>query len=445
MRKIYILFLLSVIAGAGFTQAKEPTFKISDFSADMKTAFGASGYWLDGFDFMGYNSSYPTLKQMTEAEVNAVKNGNTVTKATGRYSIVGYSQGGLRALAYATALKKSYPSDFENLQSVITISGIDQGMQALENDLPGIRARILEEVRTIEGGIDAILCQSIFGQLASLSIKAVNQIFSFILTGQSFNNNVLDIVAAVLPTDFRGYVSPALRSPGKTAAELNLQQLVEMKPGSEYITTNVATVNPKTYTVRDGDRLVAEVRYVKVLFVKVPYIWIGYVPNYKTVTVNEPVYKFDADLPVGFIVGTRNSFKDKIPANVKNIAADLSSACGKARDVHIVKCCLLYGLLLGCPRYAANAEKAKILLGNLDEMVKYITRSYDGDGLVARANQYYPQFFYNPIDRTTKKLLNNVYNSGYVGVDANHAESDEHSITKSSITEIVSWGKTLKP
>jgi hypothetical protein len=213
MRKIlYLLILLSVIAGAGFTQAKEPTFKISDFSADMKTAYG-NGYWLDGFDFEGYNSAYPTLEQMTKAEVGAVKNGNTVTKAAGPYTIIGYSQGGLRALAYATALKKSYPADFKNLQSVITVSGIDQGMQALENDLPGIRARILDRVRTIEGGIGVIASVISAGQLTVDATRLLGKITSFTLIGQSFNNALLDFVAAALPDDFQGYISPVLRSP----------------------------------------------------------------------------------------------------------------------------------------------------------------------------------------------------------------------------------------
>ncbi|MDR0761082.1 MAG: hypothetical protein LBF74_13405 [Treponema sp.] len=83
--------------------------------------------------------------------------------------------------------------------------------------------------------------------------------------------------------------------------------------------------------------------------------------------------------------------------------------------------------------------------------VNYITRSYDGDGLVARANQFYPKSFYNPVDKTTKKLLNNVYDPdpvtarGYCPVNANHADSDDADETKIYITAIVVMGKRLKP
>ena len=455
MRKnIHIVVLLFSAAVAVFAQSKDPNFKISNFDSTMKATSGANGYFFDGFDFNGYNSTYPTLRQMTAAEVNSVKNGIKVSKPAGPYTVIGYSQGGLRALAYATALKKTYPADFKNLQSVITISGINHGMQALEGDLPGIRSRILDEVRTIERGIDSILNMTIFTQIPFTIGKVITEATHFIFTGKTFtaafNNGLLNIVAALLPADFSAYVSPALRYPSKTASQLQLEQMVEMKPGSQYIKDYVASVNTYKYSVRDGSRLVAEIRYKKILFITIPYIWIGYVPKYKTVTVNEPVYKFDAKLPLGFIVGTRNSFKESIPSSVKGVTSGLASACVIARNVHIVKSCLIYGLFLGCPVYAARAEDARKLLSNTDNMVNHITRSYDGDGLVARANQYYPKSFYNPVSGITKKLLNNVYESanqrgyGYASVYANHAESKDHSDTKNHIKAISDWSKTIR-
>jgi hypothetical protein len=450
---IHIAILLFLVAAVGFSQSKNPNFKISNFSSEMRNISGTNGYWLDGFDFNGYNAAYPTLRQMTDAEVKAVKNGTRVSKPTGPYTIIGYSQGGLRALAYATALKSNYPSDFKNLQSVITISGINQGIQALANDLPGVRSRILDEVRIIERGIDSIAYMSIFTQLPLLTTKVITEVTHFIFTGktftQAFNNGVLNFVAAFLPEDFNGYVSPALRYPSQTAEKLQLQQLVEMKPGSQYIKDYVASTTTKSYSVRDGSQLVAEVRYKTVFFARIPYIWIGYVPKYKTVKVAEPVYRFDANLPLGFIVGTKNKF-DSTPTSVKNLASNLANACAVARTVHIVKSYLIYGIILGCPVYASWAGDAKYLLSDTDNMVKHITQSYDGDGLVARANQYFPRSFYNPVTKTTKTLLYNVYESpdrkgyGYVPVNANHAESDNSSETKRHITNIVAWGKNIR-
>jgi hypothetical protein len=123
-----------------------------------------------------------------------------------------------------------------------------------------------------------------------------------------------------------------------------------------------------------------------------------------------------------------------------------------ACTVHIVKSCLIYGIILGCPRYASWAGKAQNLLSNPDNMVKHITRSYDGDGLVARAYQYYPKPFYNPVTKTTKTLLYNVYEPpgkkgyGYAEVYMPTIRSRMIlAIRKCILKNIVIWAKRIKP
>jgi len=104
-----------------------------------------------------------------------------------------------------------------------------------------------------------------------------------------------------------------------------------------------------------------------------------------------------------------------------------------AEAYHIVNCFGIIGLLTGSVTHASNADKARRLMGDINGMVNYITRSYDGDGLVAMANQYYPK---STLDSTgkTKPLLTNVLSKeDYLPVNANHKTIETTQTTYDNI------------
>jgi pimeloyl-ACP methyl ester carboxylesterase len=442
-RKPCVLFIVLCLFGMHL-YGVDPDYAISKY--DKSSEIGTTAFFLDGFRFYDYNKTYPTLTQMTTAEVNAVRYGTKVSKPSGKYTVIGYSQGGLRALAYATKLKQTVAnSEFKKLEAVITISGIDQGIQALSGDLSGIRSRVLEEVDTIEKGFYACAAESVFGQLASAMIYGIYKIIN-LSTGVSFNDAAMDLVANKAlssASGFSGYLKPALLSENKnkSATQVGLQQLDDMKPGSGYQKNFVADTLVKSYRVKDGSVWAAEWRKG---WLGIPYLWIGKKDTYKTVYVSQPLVKFDPNIPVGFIVGTRNSFD--IPAGVRNQFNYLGDKFEEARVVHTVKSWLVYGLILGCPAYARNAENASNLVWDVDGMINKVTGSYDGDGLVARANQYYPGSFYNPQENKSTKLLNNVLkvgNSDYGEVKANHIDTKDHATTINHLRTMVAKAKTI--
>ena len=83
------------------------------------------------------------------------------------YAIVGHSQGGLRALAYANVIKQKaeqetdpemkakYQNAYDHLGAVITVSGIDKGIKLLEGGIGNVRAKALEKVDVLWKGVDS--------------------------------------------------------------------------------------------------------------------------------------------------------------------------------------------------------------------------------------------------------------------------------------------------
>jgi len=90
--KSFSFFFVFILLFTGVAiNAQSPDGRISNF-ANSTIGKGVGGinnaYFLTGFDFQGYNESYPKLETMTQAEVNAVVNGTNVQKAPSSYGIV---------------------------------------------------------------------------------------------------------------------------------------------------------------------------------------------------------------------------------------------------------------------------------------------------------------------------------------------------------------------
>jgi len=440
MKKI-LLVLIFVFAFAGFAFGAPPDdyniYNFSDFKKESYQSIGnITAYFLHGFDFLGYDSTYPSLEKMTQAEVNAVVTGTTkIKKAPDSYGIVGYSQGGLRALAFSTYLKANYSAEeYKKLKAVVTYSGINQGMQALQDDLPGVKSRVMDEVNTLYDGFLALNATGLALLTSTTAITGLT--IANVLTSPNIPSPIADIVMKFLPAEVKGYVAPALlgSNSGKSAKQLGLSQLDDMRPGSEYINKYVSNFSSLIYSIQTGTEIVIKTKWLGII--PVPYI--EKVPVYKIVSFSQPTIKFPSNLPVGFIVGTNNSVKNLPSSEVTTIAKTLETTFTATEVFHIAHSAALIGLLTGSPSHAAKAKKAKQLVGDIDGMVNYLTRSYDGDGVIAKSNQYYPRTIKDPAGKVTTLLTNVLSDEDYMPVNANHSDIDSNPETYNHIRTLFS-------
>lgn len=130
------------------------------FSDDLAGKVGnlKNGYRLfEGFDFSNYKPSPIGVDARVKAEVNHVIAQDKAAGKSGTYGIVGHSQGGLRVLAYATELKKQNKKEYDRLDAVITVSGIDKGLKALSGGFPSVKSRLMSDVNTLLGGFRSMV------------------------------------------------------------------------------------------------------------------------------------------------------------------------------------------------------------------------------------------------------------------------------------------------
>jgi len=435
-------------------------------------------YYFDGFDFNDYKARDPDLNEMNKAEIDAIKNGYVYKvgdyekKVTGykqdktcmcekcepsktcesceiresvkickpkvySYSIIGHSQGGLRALGYLTQLEKKYPDDLNDIDAVITISGIDQGLKMLDGGLPAFKNRASRKINIVGNGLQAVGVASIdlgiLSILLSITGDPLIDLAGHLLGGvlettggallmisnKRFAQALL-MVLSFLPKRIQAYWLLAWI----TDDAEQVPQIRDMIPGSKYIENNVVKREPlDPFRAKTGKKvLTGEWRFKSFGIIKIWYFWIGLVDEYAWYTAYESVPQFNPDVPVGFIVGLdsktlnmieEKSDRDKARDGIK--AAE--TAFGVAQGWHIAKCVGLIGLVTGSVTYANDADKARKFVANFESELNDLKGSTENDGFVALENQYIPKSFTHPTTKEETIHLNAVLggtDEGYV-------------------------------
>src|SRR5574344_898336 len=117
---IYV-FLITLVLSLSASAAETD---LSDFHPTSETGYQYGYRYFEGFDFFGYKPSREGLETKLKAEVDEIKKQDAASKPY--HVVIGHSQGGPRALGYATYIKKNDPAEYNRLQAVITMSGIDK-------------------------------------------------------------------------------------------------------------------------------------------------------------------------------------------------------------------------------------------------------------------------------------------------------------------------------
>jgi pimeloyl-ACP methyl ester carboxylesterase len=387
-RKVFLFaVILTFIGAAGFCGD----------TPDRMEAFNTehSYYWLTGFPFEAYKPETAGLQPRIRDEAAFIKaneakrdaavkgqldeDGNQIIP---KYVLVGHSQGGLRALALGGYLKANDPALYDKLDGIITVSGIDRGLKALEGGVGTLVRKLQEDINIVYGGVRA-----------AAGVFALPNIFTLFPGAPDFSLGTR-LILKLIPEDFQFYYVAL----GMQDRADEIQEIKDMTPGSDFIKTYAANVAKKSQVVKEkiGTELVARVGYQTVGFITIPYIYFVTEDVYRTYTrtwEEDSSLKVGEEMPVGYMVGTNNNVfapldsKEAAGRNVINVSRGVFAA---AEAAHILKSAAIIGLLSGSPQYIQDAHRARDFCGNIDGELHDILGSSANDGLVARESQSYP-------------------------------------------------------
>lgn len=423
MKKNSLLVLFILMTAAAEIFCETPYSKVSEYSNGV--------YFFDGYAFKEWDSSShsSSLENWVDVEISDIRKKKKNSES--KYAIVGYSEGGLRVLAYATRLYEQNPSEYKNLKAVITVSGIDKGLKALDgcsetNKFTPLKSRIQEDINIIYNGIGGF----VVGMPATSAILGI-------FGGMVLLENKDDVYGCIeeLTPVLNSYITSAWRGVDYT----KLAELYDMMPKSQFIENNVSKTVSVTYKVKTGTKNVWKTESKKVLGIKITCPVLKKEDVYKAYTAYKDVPVFNPDLPVGYIVGvdsnTLGFLDDNTESSIRKGASFVSTAMYVAEGVNIAKCIASLGICSFYGTCANYCDKAGKWFGNIDEEINELKGLNENDGLVAKESQYYPMRFYNPDTNEYEEVHSNVLGDttkGYVELDYNHMVIDPRSNEKTA-------------
>ena len=353
------------------------------------------------------------------------------------YAAVGHSQGGERALAYAKMLKERNPEEYKKLKAVITVSGVDKGLKALDgcsvaNGFTPFKAKLMNDAGILTRGAIGF-----FGSSLLLSAITVTGGTYWISTN---TNTIYDAIEKAAPY-LDSYITCGLQN----GPYSQLAEIYDMMPKSNFIEKNVSETKTINYKLKTGTTTNLVWKYYKVWGVKIYYLTVETNPVYTTYTAYQDVPKFDSNLPVGYIVGTNSDTLSMLDSSTEKSVRDgcgcVATCLRVAQGINIAKCVASLGLLSYHATYAIYCDKAAGWLDDIDGELNELKGSSENDGLVAKESQFYPKQFYNPATGVTvpvhEKVLGEQKENGYYTCfNYNHAdicpESDanNHSVKR---------------
>lgn len=437
-----IITLLSIIIISTSVFGEEKLSKVSNYENRNDI------YFFNGYDFQEIESSAHSisLTDFVDSEIRDIS--ERQTKRTGKnkeYTIIGYSEGGLRVLAYAKRLKEKMPNEYKNLKAVITVSGIDKGIKALDGGFTPLKSKVQNDINTIYNGVNGFIIGMPLTSLVALVIGDIALCAN--------KNTILELIADVTPW-LDSYITCAWK--GGTYDQL--AELYDMMPGSNFIKNNVAYVQSVPYKVQVDTRNEISLESKKILGIRIYYPVIKKIPVYKNYTAYKDVMQIDSNLPVGYIVGTDSNTLgflndaediDINESDVRTGAAIIKGAMYTAAAVNIAKCVASLGILSYHATAASNCISAGDWFKNIDSEINELKGSNENDGLVAKESQYYPKTFYNPDTKRNEEVHSKVLSKTMLGYETmyyNHMtiNPNNNDETKDTIFKMIDYADSLK-
>lgn len=386
------------------------------------------------------------LKQRVESEIDYIISDDIQNCNNNSYTVVGYSQGGERVLAYATLLenrindnnlsteeREQARKSFNRLKAIITVSGIDKGLLALDGGLDNVKSKIYNDVNIIKNGIagtslnaTVIVNMLLPGLLPTSTALITTANTALEVTPEE--QIVLGLIALLLRPEFDNYIYDAFKGGSKE----ELAEIYDMIPHSDFINKYICETETETVKVQVGTKIVQEVNWVSIIF-GFPIVHTKEVPIYEY--YERPVRektKFNDRLPVGYIAGTNNDTLsmagEEAQRNVEEVLKIMEDAFAAGRNTGIVEQILIPGfgsLISGSA--TVDCELAYSWCKNYKDELNELKGSSDNDGLVAVESQYYS---INTHSKVLGEHLPGFQQSGYVRYDATHKDISPYTNTK---------------
>lgn len=243
----------------------------------------------EGFDFPNYAPETGGIQAMLDATLTLLQN---EYGASGHpFVFVGHSQGGLRALAMSTYLKRKDPALYKQLRGVITLSGIDKGLELLENNGNTFRSKLYNDVRILTNGVYGVCKVFVYTPKDPVSGFIFDEFIKESIAAAA--NTLAMFIVGDWVEDTKGYAYPILHGEGWD----QYAQVRDMVPQSSFIQNNVLVENSKIYQHKNKKESYKAIEWRNGwLGIKYPCIATKYRPVY--IRTNEVSMKVDKDLPI---------------------------------------------------------------------------------------------------------------------------------------------------
>lgn len=374
---------------------------------DLDRSYSIPYCYLNGFEFSGYVPSAIGLEDLVEADVEYIKTRDAAT--VNSFAVIGHSQGGLRSLAYASYLKKNDPAEYNRLKAVITMSGIDRGLKALEGGVGAFKAKVWTDVFTLYDGVAGTIDVLLPGSATILKV-----IGGFTASSSYIKGALEDMIVECFPEEQQAYLYPALGS------NTNLDQMGEIRdmiPRSAFIKEYVTDSTSYTYKVQTGT---TKVWYWAKGWLGIPYLTYRNDPVYKYYSSSFDKPKIPAGMPTGYLVGLNSNTLGMLDEETGGTVSEESirDTCGTMEVVFNIAggihAALWVATLTLCNYQETlmnDCFDAADWVGDIDGQLNELKGSSQNDGLVAKESQFIARTHYRMDTKTTVNVHPNVIGS----------------------------------
>ena len=303
------------------------------------------------------------------------------------FVFVGHSQGGLRALAMSTYLRKKDPVLYKQLKGVITLSGIDRGLKLLEGNGAVFRAKLSDSVRILSNGVYGAVKVVDFKPGASIVSDLI--LGEFIKMGMSASFYWLGEVILCNLSYTKGFAPPILQNRNWAL----YAQVRDMVPQSDFIKDYVLKESTILLQHKSKTEQYLTIEWKKGLF-GIKYPCLVYKSRPIVIATKNIDMKIDKNLPLTFLAGTNSdttSLMDSGTAKGFDTGFDVAGTIFRiAEYFHYAKCVFIIGLLTNSVVYSQDCRLAANWCSNYKSEIGSLTGSKTHDGLVALESQYLP-------------------------------------------------------
>lgn len=438
---ISTLSCLNALSDKDFTKKYESQLDFARVTMASKiNEQSTTGYiFFEGFDFNGYEAESGGIEPMLAKTLELLKayygkNGSVAPNHP--FVFVGHSQGGLRALAMSTYLKRKDPELYKQLRGVITLSGIDKGLKLLEGNGSSFRSHLYNDVRILTNGIAGIV--KVFDFVPNIPFLDFLQ-YELIKIGVNEGawvlaryvlGNWLDI-----SNDF-GY--PIMHNSDWDGHA----QIRDMVPQSQFIKNYVLTEQTRYMNHKSRTTRTLGVQWRKGwLGIRYPVIVWKYRPVVVKTTQSD--VKVDRSLPVMFLAGTKSNALSLASADIEEKTRNYIHMGGgvfrTAEFAHYLKCAAGIGLFTGSISASIDCNKAANWCFSFDQQIAELIGEKTHDGLVALSSQHLPEYTLIGTGYDTRIFKDRYFKTypNYNHATINDGDSDSKNLAEQKLRELL--------